>query len=125
VLAVAGCGLLVAVAAAAGPIDIGDGGDKHEGVGQGDPKTPMQRGVTYTASTFPLALGFRSPDDRWAGVQYQSRRFKFVQLSHQRTGSVPLHGRGYVTIEAANGPTRRLRRPCSACTRLRRSTRGR
>lgn len=105
VLAVAGCGLVAAAASAAGPIDLYNGGDKHESVGQGDPKTPLRRGITYTASAFPLALRFGAPDDRWGGVQYESGRFRFVQLHHSRTGNVPLHGVGYITIEAANGPT--------------------
>src|SRR6266516_3046604 len=93
-----------AVAIASAPVDLHDGGNLHEGIGQGDTK-PLQRGVTYQASAFPLALRLRPPDGRWEGVQFESGRFRFVQLHHLRTGSVPLHSIGYITLEAGKGPT--------------------
>lgn len=89
---------------ASGPLDLHNGGDLHEGVGQADGK-PLQRGVTYGASTFPLSLSLRPPDDRWQGVQLESGKFRFVQLGHLRTGNVPRHGVGVMTIEASTGPT--------------------
>lgn len=105
VLAVAAMGLVVlAVAAAASPPDLHNGGDLHEGIGQGDQKD-IQKGVTYRASAFPLSMLLRPPDDRWGGVQFESGRFRFIQLHHLRVGSAPLHGSGYITLEAATGPT--------------------
>jgi hypothetical protein len=100
------CGLPLAAttATASGPVDIPTGGDIHEGIGQGDTNR-LQRSVTYQASAFPLALRVRPPDSRWEGVQYESGRFRFVQFHHLRTGSVPLHGVGYMTLEAAKGST--------------------
>ena len=44
---------------ASGPVDLHNGRDLHEGVGQADGK-PLQPGVTYEASTFPLALRLQS-----------------------------------------------------------------
>jgi hypothetical protein len=52
-----------------------------------------------------MATLLRPPDDRWGGVQFESGRFRFIQLHHLRVGSAPLHGSGYITIEAAKGPT--------------------
>jgi hypothetical protein len=94
-----------AVATASGPVEIHKGGDIHEGVGQPGPKTYLQRGVTYAASAFPLAVRIRPPDGRWGGVQLESGTFRFVQLNHLRTGTTPLHGVGYVTLEASARPT--------------------
>jgi hypothetical protein len=93
-----------ALAIAAVPVDLFNGGDTHESVGQVDTKD-LQRGVTYRASAFPLALRLRPPDGRWGGVQVESGRFRFVQLGHQRTGTVPRHGVGVITIESAKGAT--------------------
>jgi hypothetical protein len=92
--------------AVADPVDLSDGGNIHESLGTGPPgERDLERGVAYQASTFPLGIRLRPPDDRWAGVQIQSRRYGFVQLHHLRTGNVPLHGWGYMTIEAAAVPT--------------------
>jgi hypothetical protein len=93
-----------AVATASGPVDLHDGGDPHEGIGQGDGQG-LQRGVTYQATAFPLAVHLRPPDVRWEGAQFESGRFKFVQLHHLRTGSVGLDGWGFITLEASTGPT--------------------
>jgi hypothetical protein len=38
-------------------------------------------------------------------VQYHSGKFRFVQLNHHRTGKVPLHGVGYITLESAQTHT--------------------
>jgi hypothetical protein len=91
-------------AIAAGPVDIFNGGDLHEGIGQADTKG-LRPGVTYQASTFPVAVRVRPPDARWGGAQFQSGRFRFIQLNHLRTGSVPVHGVGYITLEAGTGQT--------------------
>jgi hypothetical protein len=106
--------LLAACSAAAGstvgvasaPPDVHSFGDTHEGIGQGDTQ-PLRAGVIYQASAFPLAVRLRAPDSRWGGVQDESGRFRFVQLNHLRTpvGSPPLHGVGYITLEAARGST--------------------
>jgi hypothetical protein len=102
---VGGCALVaLGVATASGPIDLHNGRDIHEGIGQGDTK-PLQHGVSYQASAFPLTLRLRPPAGDWEGVQFESGRFRFVQLHHLRTGNVPLHGVGYITIEAAAGST--------------------
>jgi hypothetical protein len=93
-----------AAANAAGPVDIYNGGDLHESIGQADGKN-LQRGVTYTASTFPIAIRVRTPDALWGGAQFQSGRFRFLQLTHLRAGSRPLHGVGYITLESAKGST--------------------
>jgi hypothetical protein len=101
---VAAVALAATTAIASTPVDIYNGGDIHEGIGQEDGKG-LQAGVTYQASAFPLALRVRPPDGRWEGVQYESGAFRFVQLHHLRTGSVPLDGVGYITLEGAKGST--------------------
>jgi hypothetical protein len=100
------CGLPVTAttANASGRVDIPIGGNIHKGIGQGDTNR-LHRSVTYQASAFPVALRVRLPDSRWEGVQYESGSFRFVQFHHLRTGSVPLHGVGYMTLEAARGST--------------------
>jgi hypothetical protein len=90
--------------AASAPLDIFNGGDLHESVGQSDTKK-LRRGVTYQASAFPIAVRVRPPDSLWGGVQLGSGRFRFAQLNHLRAGSLPLHGVGYVTLESAKGST--------------------
>jgi hypothetical protein len=103
-LAVAFAALTVSVVAtASAPADLLNGGDLHESVWQADTKD-LAPGVTYTASTFPLALRLRSPDARWEGVQLQSGTYRFVQFNHLR-GKVPVRGTGYVTLEARAGRT--------------------
>jgi hypothetical protein len=92
------------VAYASGPVDIYDDGDHHESVGQADQKV-LTRGVTYEASKFPLTIRVRPPDALWGGVQLHSGKFKFVQFHHLKAGSVPLHGWGYMTLEASTGRT--------------------
>jgi len=98
------CTVAIGVASAAGPANIYDGGDLHESIGQGG-GPPLQHGVVYQASAFPFALRVRAPDELWGGVQHESGRFRFVQLHHLRTGNLPLHGVGDITIEAAAGST--------------------
>ena len=93
-----------AVATASGPQNLYDGHDTHEGIGQSDGR-PLQPGVVYGASRFPLALRLSPPDAQWAGAQYESGRFRFVQVHHLRTGNAPLHGVGYVTFSSATGAT--------------------
>jgi hypothetical protein len=106
IVAVAAAALgVMTVAQASGTVDIGNGGDDHESVGQEDSKTMMRPGVTYTATTFPLAFTVRAPDALWGGVQLQSRGFRFVQFHHLRAGNTPLHGWGFVTLEASTGRT--------------------
>ena len=94
-----------AVAIAAGPVDLHNGGDHHAGIGQlGGPT--LSPAVTYQASLFPVALRLRPPDGLWGGAQYESGRFRFVQFLHRhRTGDPPLRGVGYITLEAAKGST--------------------
>lgn len=90
------------IASAAGSIDLHDGGDLHEGVGQADLGTKLQPGSTYTASRFPVAVTIRSPDAFWGGVQQESGGYRFVQLGHvHRAGDPPLAGVGYLTLESA------------------------
>jgi hypothetical protein len=104
-LAIVGSALVaLAGASASGPVDIYDGGDPHESIGQGDTK-PLSRGVTYKASKFPLTVHVRPPDALWEGVQRHSGKYRFVQLQHMKTGNVPLHGRGFLTLEAGTGGT--------------------
>ena len=104
-LAMVGSALVaLTVASASGPVDIYNGGDLHESIGQGDTK-PLSRGVAYTASTFPLAVRVRPPDTLWEGVQLHSGKYRFVQLHHLRAGSMLLHGVGYITLEASAGRT--------------------
>jgi hypothetical protein len=92
--------------AATRPVDLPNGGTLHESLAWGPPgEQDLRRGVVYQASSFPLAIRLRPPDDRWGGVQIQSGRFGFVQLHHLRTGNVPLHGWGFMTIETGTGPT--------------------
>lgn len=93
-----------AVATASGPLDLYDGHDAHEGIGQTDGR-PLQRGVVYEASRFPLALRLRPADAHWGGGQNESGRFRFVQVHHLRTGNAPLHGVGYITFSSATGAT--------------------
>ena len=94
--------------AARAPVELFDGGNLHESVGQaGGGRNPnLQRGATYQASSFPIPIRLRVPDDTWGGGQYQSGRFRFVQLHHMRPdGAPPMHGWGFVTIETGTGPT--------------------
>lgn len=104
VLAMSAVGAVAALAAASGPTAISSGGDLHESLGQGDTK-PFQQALTYEAQGFPVVLRLRPPDSHWGGIQFSSGRFRFVQLNHSRTGSVPRHGVGYITIEAGTGST--------------------
>jgi len=92
------------IAWAAGQVDVYNGGDLHESVGQADQKD-FTRGVTYEARTFPIAIRIRPPDSLWGGVQLHSGRFGFVQLLHRKAGSTPLNGRGNITFETASGRT--------------------
>ena len=95
-----------AIASAAGPIDLHDGGDLHEGISQTDPGTQLQSGSTYRASRFPVAVSIRAPDAFWGGVQHESGNYRFVQLAHQhRAGAPPLSGVGYITLESATVAT--------------------
>ena len=94
------------IASAGGSIDLGDSGDLHEGIGQSNLKTMLQLGSVYTASTFPVALRIRPSDALWGGVQLESGKYRFIQLAHQHaSGTPPLTGVGYVTLESANGST--------------------
>jgi hypothetical protein len=107
-LAVVAVAVLAAagIAAADGSIDIGDGGDLHEGVGQTDTKTHLQPGSTYGASTFPVAVKIRPPDALWEGVQHESGSYRFVQLNHHHVdGTAPLTGVGLITLESAKVAT--------------------
>jgi len=94
------------IASAGGSIDLGDRGDLHEGIGQSDLKTMLQLGSVYRASRFRVALRIRPPDARWGGVQLESGNYRFIQLAHEHaSGTPPLTGVGYVTLESANGST--------------------
>jgi hypothetical protein len=105
-LATVGCALVaLAVASASGPVDIYDGGDDHESVGQEDEKTPLSPGVTYEASAFPIDIRVKPTAPLWGALQLRSGRFRFVQFHHLRSGKLPLHGWGYVTLSAAVGRT--------------------
>jgi hypothetical protein len=102
ILGFAAADLAVAVAGASRNLYAGT--YEHESIGQGDTKY-VQRGIAYQANEFPIAFRLRPPDDHWGGVQYKSGTFRFVQANHLRTGSLPLHGVGYITIEAGIGST--------------------
>ena len=94
------------VASAAGPIDLHDGGDRHEGIGQTDLGTQLQAGSAYTASRFAVAVTLRAPDTLWGGDQQESGNYRFVQLGHlHRAGTPPLTGVGYSTLESATVAT--------------------
>jgi len=95
---------LVPLAVATGPADLLNAGDPRESLGQRDTKA-LTRGVTYTPSTFAIPVRLQPPDGNWEGVQLQSGPYRFIQLMHRRTGNVPVHGRGVITIEASTGPT--------------------
>jgi hypothetical protein len=98
-----GC-FAVTAATASALVDLFNGGDLHEGVGQADSKS-LTRGVTYTAKSFPLGVRIRPPDSLWEGVQLQSGKYRFVQLLHLKSGSVAFHGRGFLTLETSTGRT--------------------
>jgi hypothetical protein len=113
-LGVAVAGWCVAVAgAAASPHELYNYGDAHGSIGQSPPHPGrqgdhphMQKRVAYGASTFPLPITLRAPDNYWGGIQQQSQRFRFVQLFHNhRAGDPPLAGVGEVTFESATGAT--------------------
>lgn len=94
------------VATAAGTIDIGDGGDLHEGVGQNDLKTKLHPGSLYAASKFPIAVKIRAPGPSWEGVQHESGAYRFIVLGHvSRPGAISRAGLGYVTLETATTAT--------------------
>jgi hypothetical protein len=106
VLVAIGAAALVwsAWAPASVPVDLYNGGNLHESVGQADTKD-LRQGVVYEASTFPIRVRFRPPDGLWGGVQLISRRFRFVQVQHFRKGSFRAAGRGFITLETATGRT--------------------
>lgn len=94
------------MASAAGPVDLHDGGDLHEGIGQTDLGTKLQPGSTYTASQFGVAVTIRAPDGLWGGDQHESGSYSFIQLGHShRAGAPPLAGVGYITLESAKVAT--------------------
>lgn len=91
---------------AAGSVDLHDGGDLHEGIGQTDLGTRLQPGSTYTASHFAADVTIRAPDALWGGDQQESGNYRFVQLGHShRAGDAPLAGVGYITLESARVAT--------------------
>lgn len=100
------CSALAActLAVASGPADIFNAGDQHEGVWQPDGKS-LTRGATYAATTFPIPLRVRPPDALWNAVQLQSHRYRFVQFGHLKSGNVPFHGAGRLTLETSSGRT--------------------
>jgi hypothetical protein len=94
------------MATAGGAIVLGNGGDLHEGVGQADFKTKLDRGSVYTANKFPIALKIHPPTPQWGGVQLESGKYRFIQLGHLRPpGTPPLTGVGYITLESATTAT--------------------
>jgi hypothetical protein len=96
----------VGLASAASSINLGNGGDLHEGVGQADTKTTLARAPVYTANKFPVALKIHAPTPQWAGVQLESGKYRFIQLAHYRPpGTPPNTGRGYITLESATTAT--------------------
>jgi hypothetical protein len=95
-----------AMATASGVIVLGNGGDLHEGVGQADGGTMLDRGSVYTANKFPIALKIHPPTPQWGGVQLESGKYRFIQLNHLRPpGTPPLTGVGYITLESATAAT--------------------
>lgn len=106
-LAVIGAVLtIVGVAVAGSPKVLGNGGDLHEGVGQADFKTHLAQGSVYTANRFPVPLEIRAPTAQWGGVQLESGKYRFIQLSHLRPpGAPPLTDVGYITLESATTAT--------------------
>ena len=95
-----------AIASAAGSLDLHDGGDLHEGIGQTDLGTNLQQGSAYTASRFALPVTIRAPDALWGGVQQESGSYRFVQLGHfHHAGAPPLSGVGFITLESATVAT--------------------
>jgi hypothetical protein len=95
----------VAVAAAATePLDLFDGGNLHESMGQADTRD-LAQGRLYEAIGFPVRLRFRPPDGRWGGAKFETRGFRFVHLNHLRTGNVPNNGVGFITLEAGTART--------------------
>lgn len=103
---VACCSLTAStVAVAGGAISLYLGTYEHQSIGQGGDTKALLRGSLYQANEFPLALRVRATDVHWRGVQYKSGTFRFVQLSHLRTGIVGVDGVGYITIEAGTGST--------------------
>ena len=96
----------VGIASAARSINLHDGGDLHEGIGQTDLGSKLRQGHTYTAAKFAVAVTIRSPDALWAGGQNESRSYRFIQLGHlHRAGAPPLYGVGYITLESAKVAT--------------------
>ena len=94
------------MATAGGAIVLGDRGNPHEGIGQGDFKTFLVRGRVYTANKFPVALKIHTPGPQWAGGQLESGKYRFVQLMHLHVpGSAPLTGFGYITLESGTTAT--------------------
>jgi hypothetical protein len=70
------------------------------------PQRPIMAGVTYEASSFPLAFRITPPDDTWAGAQWQTRShgrpaFGWVSVGRLHAGNP----RGLIAIEAAFGRT--------------------
>jgi hypothetical protein len=93
------------ISKAAGALDLHDQGDLHEGIGQTD-TTDLRQGRTYTASRFAVRVRIQPPDALWDGGQLESGSYRFIQLNHlHATGTAPLTGVGYITIESATAST--------------------
>ena len=66
--------------------------------------TPLKAGVTYRASSFPLALRVTPPTDGWGGAQYKANLFSpdEIQRRHLKCSTSPAVCRppyyGWVTI---------------------------
>jgi len=69
--------------------------------------TPLKPGVSYQASSFPLAIRVTPPDATWAGAQWKTSSqgqpaFGWAAIGHGSTSAPP---RGLIAIETAFGPT--------------------
>ena len=68
--------------------------------------TPLKTGVTYQASSFPLALRVTPQDGTWGGAQWTATSHGKPAFGWTAVGRPPLDDpRGVITIETAFGPT--------------------
>jgi hypothetical protein len=68
--------------------------------------TPLKAGVSYQASSFPLALRVTPPDGTWAGAQWKMSSHGQPAFGWIAVGRTPLDNpRGVIEIETAFGPT--------------------
>jgi hypothetical protein len=70
------------------------------------PQRPIRAGVSYQASSFPLALRITPPDGAWVGAQWKTSSHGQPAFGWAAVGRLPVDNpRGLIAMETAFGPT--------------------